>query len=651
MFESRESSSARVPVLIAALALVAAALVAAPVAADEQDLDYTPEVVSNAGADRYETAAEIAMAAFDDPADVLLASGANYPDALAAAALAGVVEGPILLTRPGSLPTATAEALAALDPDTVHLLGGTAAVGADVEDEVEALDFPTTRIAGANRYETAQAIAETVTELGGSVGEVDGATTVLLASGANFPDALAGGPGAYDSTHPILLSEGESLRAETSAALDGLGPAQVVILGGTAAVPSAVEDELVGEGYDVTRIGGADRYDTAKRVSAFFLRSVGFDAANVGLATGVQASGGVDALAAAPYLGSNNAPLVLTDDPLPTRTSDFLSEFASAIGALHVFGGRAAVPESVIADAQRAVSNPQYVVDLSWINEVDDSGDEPKFFQGPVDAMGEGILTLNRAEGSIDYQVSTGSDGPFDEAPGVHIHAGGFAENGPIVTFLADGDALEAGQGTVEGTVTEDDFEDDFSDVTVNDIVEDLRSYYVNLHSNAYPAGMVRGQLPFGGQFDVAAQGATFEVALAPENEVVEEGAPDPTEVEASGTAALVFRTDANEVEFDLQASIPDDDTFLGAPGAHLHDGRLGENGPVLFAFASADELDAGDGRVSGTISLDAEAISVEQILIDPGAYYVNVHTEAFPAGIVRGQLPDGGQERLGVDG
>ena len=113
---------------------IALALAAAPAPATAQDDDFTPEVVRLDGADRYATAAAIAAATFDDADDVLLASGENYPDALAASALAGVVDAPLLLTRTARLPAATADAIEALAPDTVHLLGGSAAVSDDVED-------------------------------------------------------------------------------------------------------------------------------------------------------------------------------------------------------------------------------------------------------------------------------------------------------------------------------------------------------------------------------------------------------------------------------------------------------------------------------------------------------------------------------------
>ncbi len=338
-----------------ALALAAAALLAWPATANAD----AAEEVRNDGANRYETAVEVAEAAFPDPDavdDVLLATGEDFADALSAAALAGVVEGPILLTRTATLPDAVADAISDFDPETVHLLGGDAAISPAVADEVADLGVATNRIAGDDRFATAAEVAAAiVTEgLGGEIGEVDGASTVLLADGRNFPDAIAAGPGAYAGTHPILLTDTDALPEATTTALADLDVDQVAILGG----PSAVSDdvaEALAEDYDVARLAGADRDETAAEVARFFVGNLDFDPANVGLATGADAFDGADALAAAPYLGAAQAPLLLTGS-LPQPTADFLAEYADDVATLHVFGGDVVVDGDTVAAAQEAAS-------------------------------------------------------------------------------------------------------------------------------------------------------------------------------------------------------------------------------------------------------------------------------------------------------
>ncbi|QBI19156.1 CHRD domain-containing protein [Egibacter rhizosphaerae] len=650
-------------VVLAFGAVLALLLVAAGLSTAAADEHFAPEEIRSEGADRYETAAQTALGAFEGEAadvdDVLLASGEDFPDALAASALAGTVEGPILLTRQASLPDATADAIEVLDPDTVHVLGGTAAVGEEVEDAVSALDVVTNRIAGADRFGTAADIASAIVsdELGGTVGEVGGSATALLADGRNFPDALAGGPGAYAGIHPILLTETDELPDDTVDALEGLEVEQVAILGGSAAIGDEVEAALAEE-YDVVRLAGADRDETAAAVSGFFVDELGFDPANTGLATGVDDLGGADALASAPYLGEALAPLTLTGS-LPRATADFLAEHAAEVSTLHVFGGTAAVSAETVEAARTAVSNPTYRIELSWINEPDPEapeGETPDLFAGLPDGEGEAALTMNRAEGSIDFDITSNVDefDDFDEGPGVHLHAGDLETSGPIMVGFADGDGLQTGGGAVSGTVTEDDFSDDAGDLTVDGIVADLDEYYVDLHSNGFPAGAVRGQLPFGGQDDIASRDATFEVELSADHEVVEDddGVSFGVDSDAEGEATVTFRPGDGEVDFDIAVGLPDDDAFAEAPGAHLHEGRIAENGPIAFFFATGEELEAGDGEVSGTVAEDEfqddfADLTVADILRDPSRFYVNVHSEAFPPGVARGQLPDGGADRI----
>lgn len=100
------------------------------------------------------------------PTVAFLASAENFPDALAASAVAGALGAPVLLTGRGGLAPAAAAGLDALQPDLVVLAGGTAALSAQVETDVEALGLATRRIAGTGRVETAEQLAAFAVELG-----------------------------------------------------------------------------------------------------------------------------------------------------------------------------------------------------------------------------------------------------------------------------------------------------------------------------------------------------------------------------------------------------------------------------------------------------------------------------------------------------
>ncbi len=118
-----------------------------------------------------------------------------------------------------------------------------------------------TRLAGADRYETAVEISKALNPDPGA-----GIDTAYIATGANFPDALGGGPLAASKHGPILLVPGTSIPAVVTAELTRLHPTNIVILGGTGVVSSGVETDLGTYGA-VTRLAGADRYETAVAIS------------------------------------------------------------------------------------------------------------------------------------------------------------------------------------------------------------------------------------------------------------------------------------------------------------------------------------------------------------------------------------------------
>ena len=120
---------------------------------------------------------------------------------------------------------------------------------------------PTDRIAGVNRYETAAEIS--------AFWDPSATSTVYVATGANFPDALGGGPAAAAEGAPILLVETNAIPAATAAELTRLQPDRIVLLGGTAAISDSVRSQLASFATTVDRVAGVNRYTTAAAVSAY----------------------------------------------------------------------------------------------------------------------------------------------------------------------------------------------------------------------------------------------------------------------------------------------------------------------------------------------------------------------------------------------
>jgi putative cell wall-binding protein len=195
--------------------------------------DTDAPVTRISGADRFETAAEIARE-LEPGGRVFIANGLNFPDALAGAAVAAADGSAVLLVTPTSIPGATAAALSELDPSEIVILGETAAVSASVATRLAAFtDGDVIRLGGADRYATALDITQHFFP--------DGADTLYLATGANFPDALASTPGAGINGSPLLLVPPTGLTPELIAEIQRISPQQIRILGGPVVVSETVE--------------------------------------------------------------------------------------------------------------------------------------------------------------------------------------------------------------------------------------------------------------------------------------------------------------------------------------------------------------------------------------------------------------------------
>jgi len=213
---------------------------------------------------------------------------------------------------------------------TVYLLGGTTALSAGVEAAVRALGYTVARYGGIDRFGTAVKVA--LVGLG-SPG------TALLATGVDFPDALAGGAAGCKTGGAVVLSAGRTLPAVTSNYLSAHHPTTFA-LGG----PAAISDPAA------TPIVGFDRYDTARKVAESFFSGP----ATVGMATGEKFP---DALAGGAHIGKKGGPVLLTAPfVLSGPTDAYLQANRAAIGLLYIYGGPAAVSDAVGSQALADIS-------------------------------------------------------------------------------------------------------------------------------------------------------------------------------------------------------------------------------------------------------------------------------------------------------
>ena len=306
-----------------------------------------PSVQRLGGVSRYDTGVVVSKQAFPAAGsvhDVIVATGAKFPDALSGVPLAKKLGAPLLLVDPTD-PTGVgasnlevkaeiARVLAA--GGTVHVLGGESAVPTTLANALNPAGAAAVdRIAGATRFDTSVAIAH-------KLGDPKNVVVARGDDGVNltgFADALSAGPYAANvfggGNGAVLLSNNTTLDPAVKAYLAGATSIQAV--GGPAAT-------AVGTGANVQApIKGADRWDTAAQVAAKFTTP-----ATAGVAYGFKFP---DALTGAAFLAVKNGPLVLTDTnsvPVPT-TSGALQGLGHALGTtgtIWVFGGQAVITET-----------------------------------------------------------------------------------------------------------------------------------------------------------------------------------------------------------------------------------------------------------------------------------------------------------------
>ena len=308
------------------------------------------------GIERIATAARIARAAFDSADSAVLTRADSYPDALTATSLAGVLGAPVLLTDGERLSPDTASALSALEVETVYLLGGSGAITERVAEVLEA-NYTVARISGGDRYSTASALArDTVRRNDGVIGSFEGRTTVLMASGENFADALTGAPLAYENNLPVLLTRRDAMPTGIRSALAALDPEAVIILGGTSAVAGSVANSIEQMDIDVTRIAGANRSDTSLAFNTFTQAASGQQPGQVIITRGDTFP---DALTGATLAGRESTPIVLVDSPtvLGSAATAYLAERCEKIDVVRALGGVRAVADSVLTRAVGLATN------------------------------------------------------------------------------------------------------------------------------------------------------------------------------------------------------------------------------------------------------------------------------------------------------
>jgi putative cell wall-binding protein len=301
------------------------------------------------GKDRYATAVAISNAVWDDGAahgkHVYIASGENFPDALAGGPAAASQGEPLLLVpRTGTLPAGVANEIKRLAPSYITIFGGTGAVSAGMEKQLKALAGTKQiyRESGKDRYETAELLARYATDYSGSTPSYP--DTVYIANGTTFADALSGGAAAALEGAPLLLTPKDRLSGSTAQILAEFNPAKVVVLGGTGAISATTVTQIKGYVKNVVRIGGVDRFDTSAKLSKTMF-PVATDAAEIFLTNGLTYP---DALAATPAVGVLGDVSLLLTKPKCVPSQPFAEVNRIQPDYITAIGGPAAVSDDAL---------------------------------------------------------------------------------------------------------------------------------------------------------------------------------------------------------------------------------------------------------------------------------------------------------------
>ena len=354
----------RIIAAVLTVGVLSTALLGAGAAPSSAPANYTQNRLY--GNDRYATSVAISQKGFKSASSVIVVSGENFPDALAAVPAAQALQCPILLASSAGLSSDAMAEIKRLGVKDVYILGGSSVVPRKAVSQLNAAGFGAdqiTRIAGVDRFETAALVAAKF--LTGAPASTDPSSsssspgtsssptqppsptpsapdTVVIANAFGFADALSMGPVAGLEGWPILFTDTSSLPAVTLNYIKTHSIKKVVIVGGVGVVSNAVQTKLTNLGLTVTRVGGTDRYDTSYKIVKTYQSLFAQKSQPIAVATGLNFPDALSGGALAEALG---APMILVD-PNSAPSGGIVGLVAAMKSdAAYVFGGTAVVPD------------------------------------------------------------------------------------------------------------------------------------------------------------------------------------------------------------------------------------------------------------------------------------------------------------------
>ena len=281
-----------------------------------QQKEKTQQTTRISGKDRITTSVEISKSAYTTSENVVLASGFNFADALSAGQLASALDAPLLLSSQDKLDSQTKNEIERLKAKKVFVVGGDNAISkTGIDTNLRLSNIDVTRLEGQDRYSTSQKVME-------KTKEIINPEYLLIASGKNFPDALAATGFFVNHKSVMVLSDGVTYPQSNL---------QEIAIGG--------KNQLPLKGFKGRRVSGKDRYETALEIA-----KLSFDKNN----NAILASGEVfaDSLSAVSLTKKHNAPIILTQsDSLTENAKKYLN-----VKNVFIVGGEKTVAKNILTN-------------------------------------------------------------------------------------------------------------------------------------------------------------------------------------------------------------------------------------------------------------------------------------------------------------
>jgi len=341
------------------LVVAACLIVGVPTLAHAQN---TYNVSRLYGADRYKTSISISNNFSSGTVqNVIVASGKDFPDALAGSVLSKKYNAPILL-----LNSTVADSTETIDyiknhldkSGNIYVLGGTGSISDDFTNYMKNQGFNNiVRLGGKNRFDTNKFIVNSM--------NLEKGTPVVITNGYGFADALSVSSVAALKGYPILMTSASTLPDETKNILSTVQPSQVYVIGGTGAVSDSIISEVKNlvpslSSDKIVRISGQTRYDTSLEICKYF---------NIDTDSAVLANGEnfPDALSGSALASKLNAPIILTNGQDLTNQKAFID--SKSYKNLILLGGLGSIDlpieYSLKGSAQISTAEKDYINNLS----------------------------------------------------------------------------------------------------------------------------------------------------------------------------------------------------------------------------------------------------------------------------------------------